>query len=53
LGAAERREALARPAQRSDPALREAVRAIVEEIRDGGWDALAGVAERLDGEAPK
>jgi histidinol-phosphate aminotransferase len=53
LDAAGRREALSRPAQRSDPVLREAVRKIVEEVRDGGWDALAAIATRLDGEAPK
>ena len=45
--------ALARPEQRSDPALQSAVRAIVDDIRGGGWDALVGHATRLDGEAPK
>jgi histidinol dehydrogenase len=53
LDAAGRRAALARPAQRSDPALRSAVRAIVEDIRTGGWDALSAQGRRLDGEAPR
>jgi histidinol dehydrogenase len=48
-----RTAALARPAQRSDPALQSAVRAIVEDVRTGGWDALCAQAERLDGEAPR
>ncbi len=51
--AAGRREALARPAQRSDPSLRAAVSAIVDEVRLGGWDALCGIAGRIDGEAPR
>ncbi len=53
LGAAARADALARPAQRSDPALQSAVRAIVEDVRAGGWAALCAQAERLDGEAPR
>ena len=53
LGAAARAEALARPAGRSDPTLQAAVRAIVEDVRAGGWDALCAHAERLDGEAPR
>jgi len=52
LDAAGRRAALARPEQRSDPALQAAVRAIVEDVRDGGWDALVRQAERIDGAAP-
>ena len=44
--------ALARPAQRSDPALKAAVRQIVEDVRDRGWPALCEQAVRLDGEAP-
>lgn len=47
------REALARPAQRSDPALQAAVRAIVEDVRDRGWAGLADQALRLDGEVPR
>ena len=51
---AEAREAaLARPEQRGDPALQTAVRAIVEEVRTGGWDALVAQAERIDGAAPR
>ncbi|RST29498.1 histidinol dehydrogenase [Sphingomonas ginkgonis] len=53
LGPAEREAALARPAQRSDPALQDGVRSIVDQVRDGGWDALAAIAERIDGEAPR
>jgi histidinol dehydrogenase len=53
LDAAGRAAALARPAARSDPALQAAVRAIVEDVRAGGWDALCAQAERLDGEAPQ
>jgi histidinol-phosphate aminotransferase len=53
LDAAGRAAALARPAQRSDPALLGAVREIVDAVRDGGWDALARIAERIDGEAPR
>jgi histidinol dehydrogenase len=53
LGEAERRAALARPAQRRDAGLQASVRAIVDAVRDGGWEALAREAERLDGEAPR
>jgi histidinol dehydrogenase len=52
LDAAGRAEALARPAQRSDPALQAAVRAIVDDVRARGWQGLAAQAERLDGAAP-
>jgi histidinol dehydrogenase len=53
LNAAGRAEALARPAQRSDASLQSAVRAIVEDVRTRGWEALCEQAERLDGEAPR
>lgn len=53
LDADGRREALARPAQRSDPALQVAVRAIVEDVRSRGWVGLAAQALRLDGELPR
>ena len=53
LDGAGRRAALARPPQRSDPALREAVRAIVEDVRLLGWDGLVAYARRLDGEQPR
>ncbi|TFI58576.1 histidinol dehydrogenase [Sphingomonas parva] len=53
LDADARKTALARPEQRSDPALQAAVRAIVDDVRTGGWDALVAQATRLDGEAPR
>jgi histidinol dehydrogenase len=53
LDAAGRRDALARPALRSGPALQAAVRAIVDDVRARGWDALVEHAVRLDGEAPR
>ena len=53
LDGAEREAALARPEQRGDPALQAAVRAIVEDVRTGGWDALVAQAERIDGAAPQ
>ena len=53
LNAAARRDALARPAQRSDPALQLGVRAIVEDVRLRGWEGLAEQAKRLDGEGPR
>ncbi|HYJ81413.1 MAG TPA: histidinol dehydrogenase [Allosphingosinicella sp.] len=52
LDARERFDALARPAGRSDPALVEGVRGIVDRVRAGGWDALAAEARRIDGQAP-
>jgi histidinol dehydrogenase len=53
LDAEQRRALLARPGGRSDPALQQAVRAIVDDVRSGGWAALAAQALRLDGEAPR
>lgn len=53
LDGAEREAALARPEQRGDPALQAAVRAIVENVRAGGWDALMAQAERIDGAGPQ
>jgi histidinol dehydrogenase len=53
LGEAERRAALARPAQRQSPELVGAVRAIVDDVRANGWSALVAEAERIDGAAPK
>ena len=49
---ATRGAALARPSGRDDPALREAVAGIVNDVRDRGWDALAEQALRIDGRAP-
>jgi histidinol dehydrogenase len=48
-----RSAALARPVQRSDAALQADVRAIVEEVREGGWDALCAIARRIDGDEPR
>jgi len=48
-----RQAALARPALRAERALQDAVRAIVEQVRDGGWEALCEIAQRLDGEEPR
>lgn len=45
--------ALARPIQRVDARLRRDVCAIVDEVRDGGWDALCAIARRIDGEEPR
>lgn len=53
LDAAGRADALARPRQRRDEGLVVAVSAIIEDVRDGGWDALARQAERLDGAVPR
>jgi histidinol dehydrogenase len=53
LGAADRASALTRPAQRSDSGLQEQVRAIVDDVRAGGWEALCAQALRLDGAAPE
>lgn len=43
---------LARPGGRASPELRQAVAAIIEEVRSGGWAGLAAAAERIDGAAP-
>jgi histidinol dehydrogenase len=53
LDSGARREALARPAQRSDPALQAAVRGIVDDVRSRGWAGLAAQALRLDGDLPR
>ena len=52
LGADERQAALARPAQRVDPRLASDVRAIVEKVRAGGWEALCQIAGEIDGAVP-
>ncbi|HET7815969.1 MAG TPA: histidinol dehydrogenase [Sphingomicrobium sp.] len=52
LDEAGRRAALARPEQRVDEQLLSAVRAIVDEVRQGGWRALSEIACRIDGEPP-
>ncbi|HET9427102.1 MAG TPA: histidinol dehydrogenase, partial [Allosphingosinicella sp.] len=53
LGEAERRSALARPTQRSDPAVRQAVRDIVEDVRRRGWAGASDQALRIDGALPR
>jgi histidinol dehydrogenase len=45
--------ALRRPAGREDPALLDAVCAIVADVRARGWDALVEQALRIDGAAPE
>ena len=47
-----RADALARPRGRDDTALRQAVGAIVDDVRRGGWPALVEHALRIDGRAP-
>ena len=49
---AQRREALARPHQRDDAALREGVAAIVGAVRTRGWDGLVEQSLRIDGSPP-
>lgn len=53
LGDDERRTALARPEQRADPVLQASVRAILDEVRGGGWSSLCDIANRIDGEVPQ
>jgi histidinol dehydrogenase len=53
LGEAGRREALARPEARSSATLQASVRAIVDDVRARGWDAVVEHALRLDGRAPE
>ncbi|MDQ3079913.1 MAG: histidinol dehydrogenase [Pseudomonadota bacterium] len=45
--------ALKRPGGRDDPALLEAVRTIVDDVRRRGWDALVEQSLRIDGVAPE
>ena len=51
--AATRAAALARPGARRDPALRDAVAAIVEDVRVGGWEALVAQGLRIDKAPPR
>ena len=53
LGATARRSALARPRQRSDEVLQNAVRAIVDQVQQDDWRGLVDLAMRIDGEAPR
>ena len=45
--------ALDRRTRSEGPAFRETVAAIVQRIREGGWDALVAESERIDRAAPK
>jgi histidinol dehydrogenase len=53
LNPAERRRALARPAQRRDARLVDAVRAILADVEREGEAAVARWAEKLDGAPPR
>jgi histidinol dehydrogenase len=53
LDAVGRRQALARPLQRTDRRLKASVCSIVDKVRRDGWDGLCEIAARIDGEAPK
>jgi histidinol dehydrogenase len=44
---------LARPPARRSPELVAGVRAILEDVRAGGWQALVRIATRIDGRAPE
>src|SRR5690349_5177986 len=48
-----RARALARPPARASDELVGAARAIVDDVRSGGWDALVEQSERIDGVAPR
>jgi len=52
LDGAKRKAVLARPEQRSDAAVQGSVRAIVDDVRTRGWQAVTEQAILLDGEAP-
>lgn len=53
LNAAQRAQALARPPARRSPELVARVGAIIDEVRTGGWDALARCSIAIDGAAPE
>ena len=48
----QRRAALARPDMRGAAEMRGRVAAIIEQVRDGGWDALCRLARNIDGVEP-
>jgi histidinol dehydrogenase len=48
-----RAAALARPEQRSDARLQSSVRAIVDDVRERGWQGLAAHALRIDDALPR
>ena len=53
LNEAERTEALQRPEQRADEKLQAAVRAIIAQVRQEGWEGLCSIARRIDGHEPQ
>jgi len=53
LTAAEREAALARPPQRVDKGMQAAVRSIVADVRERGWQGLCDVANRIDEAIPR
>lgn len=53
LDAAGRREALARPARRTDTRVTDGVRAILDDVRDRGGAAVTEWSLKLDGAAPR
>jgi histidinol dehydrogenase len=53
LDDAGRAAALCRPKERVAVDLLEGVRAIVEDVRKGGWPSLCDIARRIDGEEPR
>jgi len=53
LDAQEGAAALARPQQRTDVALQQRVRGIVDQVRAGGWTALCDIAREIDGAEPR
>ena len=53
MDAEQRALALRRPEQRVGAELRAGVRAIVDDVREGSWEALCAIARRIDGEEPR
>jgi histidinol dehydrogenase len=51
--AARRTTALARPRDRDDPAMLDAVQGIVDDVRARGWAAMTEHSERIDGAPPE
>ena len=49
LDEAQRRRALARPVQAVEDAVRATVAGLIEEVRNGGPEALRAITRRLDG----
>ncbi|MCW3796426.1 histidinol dehydrogenase [Sphingomonas sp. BN140010] len=53
LGAVEQAAVLSRPSGRADPALKQTVATIVEDVRADGWEAVVRHAEQIDRAAPE